>query len=610
MPDLMNKLGALFPSPFRASGLIAALMFLIYLTVVQGASAATYTVTTTADAGTGSLRAAIASANASTIVSDTINFTIPANDTGCTAGVCTITLTSGALIVDSSAEEGSLTIANSTGASNLLISGNNASRVFFVISDANLTISGVTITKGNGTSTTFSGFNGDGGGIFNNGSLTLINSSVNGNTASSQGGGIRINGGTLILTNSTVNGNTTIGLGGGIFGCCPITVTNSTISDNTAGTAGGIYSVGALTLTNSIVNGNRANNSAGGGIYLESISTVTNSTVSNNTAAEAGGGVYNATSSLTLTNSTVSGNTASAGGGIFNSVVGGLTLTNSTVSSNTGANSGGGIFNSGVLQLTSVTVTNNRSTNTGCTDCAGGIFDNGATSILNSTIVAGNTAANASASPDFRGAVSSIQNSYNIIGNNQGTTGITNGTSGNQVGTPASPIDPRLAPLADNGGATQTHALMFNSPAIDKGSSFGLTTDQRGFDRPVNLDDTTYPNATNGDGSDIGAFEAQSAPAAPTAATVAISGYVTSTFGRGILGIQLSLTDSQGNTRTATTATGGYYRFEDVQVGETYILSASGKRYTFSQSVQVLNVNEETGEVNFIANAEKRFRSF
>jgi hypothetical protein len=224
------------------------------------------------------------------------------------------------------------------------------------------------------------------------------------------------------------------------------------------------------------------------------------------------------------------------------------------------------------------------------------------TANLNNTIVAGNTSATASSSPDFRGEVSSTS-SFNIIGNGLGTTGITNGTNGNQVGTSASQIDARLAPLADNGGATQTHALLPDSPAIDKGISFGLTTDQRGFARPVDL--VAYTNAA--DGADIGAFEVQFAP---TAATVAVSGYVTSALGRGISGVVLSLTDSQGNTRTTSTATGGYYRFEDVQAGETYILSASGKRYTFSQPVQILNVNEETDAVNFIANAEKRFRSF
>jgi hypothetical protein len=96
----------------------------------------------------------------------------------------------------------------------------------------------------------------------------------------------------------------------------------------------------------------------------------------------------------------------------------------------------------------------------------------------------------------------------------------------------------------------------------------------------------------------------------PTAATVSVSGHVTSLLGRGITGVQLSLTDSEGNIRTATTTTFGYYQFTDVQVGETYILSAKGKHYTFSQPVQVLNINGETNEVNFTANSEKRLRDF
>jgi hypothetical protein len=95
-----------------------------------------------------------------------------------------------------------------------------------------------------------------------------------------------------------------------------------------------------------------------------------------------------------------------------------------------------------------------------------------------------------------------------------------------------------------------------------------------------------------------------------TAATVSISGRVMTMSGRGIMNVRLSLTDSSGEVRTATTTSFGYYRFDDVQAGETYILSATGKHYTFSQPLQVLNINEETDAVNFIANSEKRFRSF
>ena len=66
--------------------------------------------------------------------------------------------------------------------------------------------------------------------------------------------------------------------------------------------------------------------------------------------------------------------------------------------------------------------------------------------------------------------------------------------------------DPKLGPLADLGGPTPTHALRFDSPALDAGHSGGLTTDQRGLPRPI--DDPNTPNAEGGDGSDIGAYEA------------------------------------------------------------------------------------------------------
>jgi hypothetical protein len=65
-----------------------------------------------------------------------------------------------------------------------------------------------------------------------------------------------------------------------------------------------------------------------------------------------------------------------------------------------------------------------------------------------------------------------------------------------------------LGPLADNGGPTQTHALPAGSPAVDKGASFGATTDQRGSPRPSNFADIDNP----GNGSDIGAFELRAPP--------------------------------------------------------------------------------------------------
>ena len=304
------------------------------------------------------------------------------------------------------------------------------------------------------------------------------------------------------------------------------------------------------------------------------------------TVGSNGGGIRN-NGTLTLTNSTVSGNTANLGGGI-NIFNGTLTLTNSTVSGNTAAGFGGGIFNrEGTLNLTSVTVAFNSATNTG-----GGVYNEFGTANLSNTIVANNTAA---AAPDFSGAILSTS-SFNLIGNGQGTTDITNGTNSNQVGTSANPIDPKLAPLANNGGATQTHALLFGSPAIDQGNSFGLTTDQRGSARPV--DNPSIINATGGNGADIGAFEVQ---LAPTAAQVTIGGRAITANGRGISNVIISLTDASGTVRTARTTAFGRYRFTNVQAGETYIITAKSKRFQFSQPTQVLNVNEDMDSVNFVA---------
>jgi hypothetical protein len=157
----------------------------------------------------------------------------------------------------------------------------------------------------------------------------------------------------------------------------------------------------------------------------------------------------------------------------------------------------------------------------------------------------------------------------------------------------------------DNGGAAPTHQLLSGSPAIDKGNSFGLTTDQRGAPRPV--DNSSILNAMGGNGSDVGAIEVS---LEPTAATVSVSGRATTSGGGSIMNVRLTLTDSQGNTRTTTTDSSGNYRFDDIQAGETYILTATAKRFTFSQPVQVLNVNEEANQVNFIANSEKRSRVF
>jgi hypothetical protein len=89
---------------------------------------------------------------------------------------------------------------------------------------------------------------------------------------------------------------------------------------------------------------------------------------------------------------------------------------------------------------------------------------------------------------------------------------------------------------------------------------------------------------------------------APTAAMVTVGGQVRTENGRGIRNVIIGMTDSEGQIRTARTNSFGYYRFYNAAAGETYILTAKGRRYTFSQPSQVINLNEDNVNINFTGN--------
>ena len=439
--------------------LIAGVVALVLFSSNQIAYAATFTVTKTADTADAvcdadcSLREAIIAANA---LSGADIVTLP-------AGTYTLTIPGTG---EEAAATGDLDITedltiNGAGATSTIIDGGGIDRVIQVDSIAlfpTTQIDAVTIRNGNPGAELEVFY--EGGGIANlNGHMTLTNSTITGNAVLSGGGGGIFNQQILTITNSTISGNTGLSTntqGGGIYSSGEMAITNSTVSGNSAGGGGGMYGEGMLTITDSTISGNSAVGD-GGGIFSFGEMTLTNSTITGNTTGDAGGGIFSL-GEMTITNSTVSGNSSGnggvnsfgAGGGI--AAIDSMTVVNSTISGNSAGNgySGGGIY---VVNGPS-TVENTIVANNGPSDCLGVI-----------TTLGHNLASDVSCA--FGGA------------------GDLNST------------DPLLGPLSNNGGPTETHALLSGSPAIDAVplASCTLSFDQRGISRPV------------GAACDIGAFE-------------------------------------------------------------------------------------------------------
>jgi hypothetical protein len=239
----------------------------------------------------------------------------------------------------------------------------------------------------------------------------------------------------------------------------------------------------------------------GGGIRQTAGSlTVSNCVLGTNTAPPGQGGKGGAINlsggSLAIINSTLNANRANLGGAIYNNG-GQLAVTNSTFTANETTifgGSGSAIYNEtgSTAILQSCTITSNIITSG--TGFGAGIRNNG-TAHVGSTIIFGNTGPTG---PDVYGAF--ISDGYNLIGNTNSATGFTNG-----VNHDLTALDPLVGALQNNGGPTPTMALLGASPAIDKGQSRGLTTDQRG--QPRSFDNLLVANASGGDGADIGAFE-------------------------------------------------------------------------------------------------------
>jgi hypothetical protein len=217
-------------------------------------------------------------------------------------------------------------------ASGVAISGNNSVRVFTVNSGVTAELKSLTVQDGN--------VSGNGGGIYNDGTLTITSSKIQSNTASGNGGGIyNSTTGTLNIIRSAVNNNTSNNVGGGVYSDKTVSVTDSTFSNNTvsggSGSSGGIANGGLGDLT--VVNSTFYNNTASiryGGIGNDGFLTVINSTLSDNSAPVDGAGIGNSASgTITLLVNTLIAN--STGADCVN--MGAMVIENNNLIESTGA---------------------------------------------------------------------------------------------------------------------------------------------------------------------------------------------------------------------------------------------------------------------------------
>jgi CSLREA domain-containing protein len=440
--------------------------------------------------GTGActLRAAIQQANA-LVGDDTINFSLPANSI--------ITLNT---VLDAINDN---LIINGPGANTLTVQRSTAGgtpsfRIFTINSGKTVTMSGLTISNGDANGFSNSGF---GGGLFNNGTLTLSGCNFYGNSSLSVGGGIYNTGPSLILNNCNVGG----------------TLPGQPNTSGSNGAVSGLYhNNGTLLMSGGSIVGN----SGGSGIGIGGVATLNGVVITNNieTKGVGGGGitVFNS-ASANIVNCLIANNSSgSAGGGVYNSV-GTVNLVNSTISGNTAFNRGAGIENFNAnMTLTNVTVTNNRADTGDLGFRGGGLEEAGGIITLRNTLISGNFRGSSGTTADDISGTVSAASSFNLIGTG-GAGGLSN-TNGNQIGV----VNALLAPLGNYGGLTQTHALLPGSPAIDSGSNANLPLDTFDLDgdgntsEPIPFDQRGmgFNRAAdgNGDGTttvDLGAYEFQ-----------------------------------------------------------------------------------------------------
>jgi len=453
---------------FRHSTM-ASMVVLSSLGLLTGtADAATYNVTGTADDGSG-----VVTGGPDTFEATTLRAAVNAANTN--PGADTIELPAGTYTL-SGAEGGALditdalTIRGSDRSSTIIESGDPDRVLVFTSAASPSRLEGVTIQNGQAPAL-LADTPMRGGGIYSEADLTLTDCAIRNNKATgvedgaqaklAEGGGLYALNADLVIDGCLIQNN--IAQGGEV---------RSSSAPGGDARGGGIYQVsGGLTISNSAIAGNAAyggfgpyggGNSEGGGLHHY-------------------GGAFNG--GVVLINLTVSGNSTS--GGNFNSPGTGL-----------GDARGGGLYlsNSGA-SISNTTITLNSAA-FGSFQAGGGIYNTDGSIALQSTLVAGNTAGT---EPDIYRLSAVVSLGANLIGIAGAEGGIDFPLpSSDQQGSSATPIEPLLDTLADNGGNTLTHALLAGSPALNAGSNNeNLAFDQRG---------EGFPRVQGGQ-ADVGAFE-------------------------------------------------------------------------------------------------------
>ncbi len=331
---------------------------------------------------------------------------------------------------------------------------------------------------------------GKGGGIYNLGSASITGSTIQGNDSTNQGsgvvnpgnlsgGGLYNDGGTFTVTTSLITSNTASHTGGGIYSTGgDLNISATQIVTNSADGTGGIYiQGGSADIQSSTISGNWSNSFNSGGIYNQGNTTLANSTITNNQADGSGGGIYNE-GTITITGGTISGNSAnSSGGGIYNNA-GTATISTSTVNANSANSSGGGICGSGsggVISVSSSTINENTAGGGG-----GGIFSQGGALHILASTISGNQATGSSSG----GGIGNVYNTVNIANST-----ISGNTAAGYGGG-----------IYNIGGALNATNDTFarNSAATSGGGIYN-------YQGTVNVSNTIITNSTNG--GDCGAYE-------------------------------------------------------------------------------------------------------